>query len=233
MWQKTRLWLAILGLAALSVAGFWGVDQEWRYAASWAAKFSTIMQIAYSVLGVVAVVPLWRRLRWARAMLYLWAFTMVMTGATAPVIWGQAGWGAALFALAMTGACAGLVIWLAPLGPAEGAMKQLRWVVAILSVLSALGVLWVIAPVVPKYAPLVLHAKQMEGFCEGLPAGLNRDRLTALADKQGYVAAPGHDEKGDLLKLTDPLEPGQYDCTARFKLDGTINVMNFTAGAKH
>jgi hypothetical protein len=232
MWQKTRLWLAILGLAALSVAGFWGVDQEWIHAGNWAEKFSTFMQTAYAVLGIVAILPLWRRLSWARAILYLWAFTLVMTGATAPVIWAHAGWGPALFAAAMTGACAGLVIWLAPLGPATGAMKRLRWVVAVLAVISALGALWVIAPMVPEYAPLVAHAKQMEGFCAGLPSGLTRDELTAMAEKQGYSAAVGHDAKGDLLKLTDPLYPDKYYCEARFKPDGTISVMSFTAGNK-
>ncbi|HEY1772104.1 MAG TPA: hypothetical protein VGH91_02800 [Gammaproteobacteria bacterium] len=233
MWQKIRLWLAILGLIALSVSGFWGVDQEWLYATSWAAKLSTLMQTAYAVLGVIAIVPLWRRRPWARGILYIWAFTLVMTGATAPVIWAQAGWGPALFAVAMTGALAGLVIWLAPLAPAQGYMRGLRWIVATLAIICALGALWVIAPVVPKYAPLVLHAKQMESFCEGLPAGLTRDQLSAMAEKQGYAAAPDHDEKGDLLKLTDPLYPGQYYCTARFKPDGTISLMNFTAGAKH
>jgi hypothetical protein len=232
MWQKIRLWLAILGLAALSVSGFWGLDQEWQSTTTWTARFSAFMQTAYALLGIVAIVPLWRRLPWARGTLYLWAFTLVMTGATAPVIWGQAGWGPALFAGAMAGACAGLVIWLAPLGPAQGAMRRLRWVVAVLAVISALGVLWVIAPAVPKYAPLLLHAKEMEGFCEGLPTGRTREQLTAMADKQGYVAAPGHDDKGDLLKLTDPLNPGEYFCEARFKPDGTIAVMNFTAGSK-
>jgi hypothetical protein len=122
---------------------------------------------------------------------------------------------------------------MAPLAPAQGVMKRLRWAVAALAVVSALGVLWVIAPAVPKYAPLVLHAKAMEGFCEGLSAGLNRDQLTALAEKQGYSAAVGHDAKGDLLKLTDTLYPDKYYCEARFKPDGTIAQMNFTAGAKN
>jgi hypothetical protein len=237
MWQKTRLWLAILGLAALSVSGFWGVDQEWLHAGNWAERFSTFMQIAYSILGLVAIVPMWRRLGWARATLYLWTFTLVMTGATAPVVWGQGGWLQAGFAAAITGACAAIVIWLAPLPPAAGVLKRWRWPMTAFGVLAVLVASWAMVkaytPVAERYAPLVLHAKQMEGFCEGLPAGLTRDQLAAMADKQGYVATPGHDEKGDLLKLTDPLEPGQYDCTARFKPDGTVAVMNFTAGAKH
>jgi len=34
------------------------------------------------------------------------------------------------------------------------------------------------------------------------------------------------------VKLTDPLYPGDYYCTARFKPDGSIAQMNFTAGDK-
>jgi hypothetical protein len=236
MWQKIRLWLAILGLVALSVSGFWGLDQEWQHTTTWTSRFSAFMQTAFAVLGLVAILPLWRGLPWARGALYLWACTLVMTGATAPVIWAQAGWGAALVAAAMTGACAAIVIWVAPLPPAEGALRRWRWLLASLGVLAVLVASWTIfkvyAPVAERYAPLVLHAKEMEGFCEGLPAGLTRDQLTAMADKQGYVAAPGHDEKGDLLKLTDPLSPGQYYCEARFKPNGEISNMSFTAGAK-
>jgi hypothetical protein len=233
MWQKARLWIAILGLVALSVSGFWGVDQEWQYATGWGAKFSTFMQTAFALLGIIAIVPVWRRAIWARGMLYVWAFTLVMTGATAPVIWAHAGWGPALFAAAMTGAFAGLVIWVAPLPPAQGLMKQLRWVVAVLAVISALGVMWVMVPVASKYAPLVVHAKQMESYCEGLPSGLDRAQLTAMSLRQGYLVAPGHDDKGDFLKLTDDAYRGEFYCQARFKSDGIISVMRFTAGVKH
>jgi hypothetical protein len=235
MWRKIRLWLAILGLTALSVSGFWSVEQEWQAAASWAAMFSTAMQIVFSLLGIVAIVPLWRRLPWARGALYLWAFTLVITGATAPVIWGHAGWLQAGAGAAITGACAAIVIWLAPLPAAEGALKRWRWPLFALGVLAVLVALWVTVkaytPVVERLAPLVLHAKQMEGFCTGLPGGIGRGQLTDMAQRQGYVAAPGHDDKGDLLKLTDPLYPGQYYCRARFKPDGTIAEMNFTAGS--
>ena len=235
-WQKIRLWLAILGLVALSVSGLWGVDNEWAHAGSWPEKFSAVTQIIYSALGLVAIVPLWRRLAWARATLYLWTFTLVMTGATAPIVWGQGGWLQGIVAAAITGACAAIVIWLAPLPPAEGALKRWRWPLTVFGVLAVLVAAWIMVkaytPMAERLAPMVLHAKQMESFCVGLTPGLTRDQLSALAGKQGYTAAPGHDDKGDLLKLTDPLYPAQYYCTARFKPDGTIAEMNFTAGAK-
>jgi len=231
-WQTIRLWLAILGLAALSASGFWGVDNEWAHAGNWAEKFSTLVQIIYSTLGLAAIVPLWRRLRWARATLYLWAFTLVMTGATAPVVWGQGGWVQALFAAAITGGCAAIVIWLAPLPPAQGVLRRWRWPLTVLGVLAAA---WTMVkaytPEMERLAPLVLHAKQMEGFCTGLSKGTSQAELTAMAQRQGYVAAPDHDDKGDLLKLTDPLYPGDYYCKARFKADGSISEMNFTAGS--
>ena len=237
MWQKIRLWLAALGLVALSISGFWGVDNEWAHAGTWGERFSTFMQVLYSILGLAAIVPLWRRLGWARAMLYLWAFTLVMTGATAPVVWGQGSWWQAGAAAAITGACAAIVIWLAPLPPASGMLRCWRWPLTVLGVLAILVASWAMVkaytPVAERLAPLVLHARQMEGFCEGVSAGLTRDQLSTLADKQGYVSALRHDDKGDFLELTDPLYPGKYYCQARFKPDGTIALMSFTAGGKN
>jgi hypothetical protein len=230
-WQKIRLWLAILGLVALSVAGFWGVDEEWKYAASWAAKFSTFMQTAYAVLGIIATVPIWRRQRWARGALYLWAFTLVMTGATAPVIWAHAGWGPAVFAASLCAVLAGAVIWLAPLPPVAGPMRKARWLVAASVIAAAL----VLASVLVKVAPVAVHGEEMESFCAGMRDHITLPELKTLAEQQGYIATPGQDAKGAFLKITsdDSSNTLGYSCEARFKPDGTISVMNFTAGAKN
>lgn len=231
-WQKIKLWLAILALIALSVSGFWGVDQEWSHATNMAALFSAVMQIVYSVLGLAAVPAVMLRWRQAGTLLYLWAFTLVLTGATAPIIWGGNGWWAGFFAACMMAVVAGLVIWLAPL-PAPGE-SFLRWRWAMVGVfgVAALVVLYVTASNVlsatTKLAPVALGGKRMEGFCEGTRSDITREELQTLAQQEGYVAAPGADTKGPNLRIEDPEAKGLYYCKASFKPDGKIGSINFT-----
>lgn len=229
LWATVRLWLALLALLALSIAGFWGVDQEWNHADSPGAKLSVFMQTLYSVLGLVAMLLVWRRSRWARALLYFWALALLFTGATAPVIWAGAGWGPALFAASLCAVCAGFVIWLAPLPPAAGPLRKGRWLVA---ALAAAGALMLIATLL-QMAPAVMHGKAMESFCAGMREHVTLPELKAKAEQQGYVATLGQDEQGPFLKITggDPDEKLQYDCTARFKPDGSIESLSFKAGA--
>ncbi|HEV7165878.1 MAG TPA: hypothetical protein VGO35_10855 [Gammaproteobacteria bacterium] len=228
-WQQIRSWLAILALVALSVAGFWGVDQEWRSAISSAQKFSAFVQIAYSVLGLLAVPALLLRYRWSRVLLYLWAFAILLTGATAPVIWGGGGWWAGFFAACMMAVISGLVIWLTPL-PAPGTgLGHWRWLMA-----GAFGVaaLVVLSVVVRAVAPVVVGGEHMERFCEGMRSGITERELADLAGRQGYLADPGDDAKGHYLRIEDDASKGRYRCEARFKPDGAIATMNFTANKK-
>jgi hypothetical protein len=229
-WQKIRLWLAMLGLLALSVAGFWGVDQEWRYADDLGAKFSTFLQTLYAVLGLVAIPLLWKRSRWARALLYLWALALLLTGATAPVIWAHTGLGPAVFAASMCAVCAGIVIWLAPLPTVVGPLRKLRWAVVALAVAGAV----VLSAALVRVAPVAMHGKKMESFCAGMRDHISLPALKALAEQQGYIATPGQDAKGVFLKITsdDSNNVLGYSCEARFKPDGEISNMSFTAGAK-
>lgn len=228
-WQKIRLWLAMLGLLALSVSGFWGVDQEWHYADDLGAKFSTFMQTLYAVLGLVAMALVWRRSRWARALLYLWALALLFTGATAPIIWAHTGFGPAVFAASLCAVCAGLVIWLAPLPPVAGPLRKARWLVAALVIVGAL----ILASALVKVAPIAVHGKKMESFCAGMRMSITEPELKTLAEKQGYIATPGQDAKGAFLKITsdDSNNVLGYSCEARFKPDGSISNISFTAGA--
>ena len=229
-WQKIRLWLAMLGLLALSVGGFWGVDQEWRYADDLGAKFSTFMQTLYALLGLIAIPLLWRRSRWARALLYLWALALLLTGATAPVIWAHTGLWPAVFAASICAVCAGAIIWLAPLPPVVGPMRKARWLVVALVIAGAL----VLASALVKVAPIAVHGKKMETFCAGMRDHITLPALKMLAEQQGYIATPGKDAKGVFLKITsdDSSNALGYSCEARFKPDGEIANMSFTAGAK-
>jgi hypothetical protein len=228
-WQTIRLWLALLGLVALSIMGFWGVDQEWRYATDPATAISASMQTLYAVLGLLAVPFVWKRSRWARALLYLWALALLLTGVTAPVIWAHTGVGPAVFAGAMCAVCAGVVIWLAPLPPAVGPLRKGRWLVAGAAIAGAL----VLGGTLLKVAPVAVHGKKMASFCAGMRDHVTLPELKTLAEQQGYIATPGQDAKGRFLKITsdDASNTLGYSCEARFKPDGEIASMSFTAGA--
>ena len=232
-WQKIKLWLAILALVGLSVSGFWGVDQEWLYATSLAAMFSTCMQTVYSLLGLVAVAALLLRSRWSRGLLYAWAFTLLLTGATAPHIWGSGGWWADFFAACMMAVVAGLVIWLAPLPVPSEAFRRWRWPLVGAFAVAALVVMYVIGNTVisatERLAPVALGGERMEQFCAGMRGGITHDQLRALVENQGYTSADTQDAKGPYLRIQDPAAPGSYHCEARFKPDGSIASMNFTA----
>ena len=229
-WRYTRIGFAILLLLGLSISGLWGVDQEWKYAASLAEKFSTFMQTAYAVLGLVAVPMLLMQLRGVRPLLYVWAGCLVLTGATAPVIWGGMGWWPAFFAACLMGVVSGLVIWLAPLSEVQGRLRLWRWALAGLFAVATVVVL----SAVVRIAPGVIHSRKMEAFCEGLPGSLDQKGLTDMVQQQGYIGTPGKDEKGAFLKITADDSAGRlsYSCEARFKPDGSLASVNFTAGAK-
>jgi hypothetical protein len=201
------------------------LGQEWRSADTYGRQFSSFMQSAYAVLGLLAIVALlWRR-AWARFLLWLWAATMLLTAATAPVIWAEAGWKPALLALAVTAVIAAVVLWLAPLLPrAKGAKLWVSTVVA----LAGLCALTMAIPAI-QYAPVIAGAKQMEGFCAGLREDLNPKQLADLAATEGYKASDRTDKKGPFVRLDDPANPGKYRCEIRYK-DGKLDSVNFTAG---
>lgn len=83
-----------------------------------------------------------------------------------------------------------------------------------------------------KVAPEAVHGQKMESFCAGMRSHITLPELKSLAEQQGYVATPGRDAKGSFLKITsdDSSNPLGYFCEARFKPDGTIANMSFTAG---
>lgn len=230
VWRYLRIALAVIVLLGLSISGFWGVGQEWKYAASLAEKSSTFMQTAYAVLGLVAVPMLLMQLRGLRPLLYAWAGCLVLTGATAPVIWGGMGWWPGFFAACLMGVVSGLVIWLAPLPQSQRRFRLWRWLLAGLFAVATVVVL----SAVVRMAPGVIHSRKMEAFCEGLPGSLDQKGLTDMVQQQGYIATPGKDEKGAFLKITsdDPAGTLSYACEARFKPDGSLASVNFTAGAK-
>lgn len=226
-WRILRMSLAVLGLVALSILGFWGVHVEWPWAQTFGSKLSTGLQIADSVLGLLAALALLLRPRWARVLLYAWALALVMTGGTASVLWEKQGWKATLVAVAIALVCAAVVMALVPLAPADAGVKRWRKVAIVLSVLAA-GLMLYLAL---GYAPLVVRGVAMERFCEGLRKDMNRDELKSAVHAQGYRSSERTDRHGPFLRIDDDGAGGHYHCEVRFKSDGSIDYFYFTAKA--
>lgn len=226
-WQAIRLWAAIFALLVLSILGFRGVLQEWRYADNLGRQFSTYLQILYSLLGLAGALAILLRQRWSRAALYAWAAALVLTGATAPVIWVETGWWPGVFAAAITALTAGAVIWLAPLPAAGAAFNRWRWVAAGGYAAAGFLVLYLLV----NYEPLAVHGKELWDFCYHTPGGLTRVQLEEMVTQRGFAAVPGTDAKGQYLRIQDARSGGHYYCEARFKY-GKIDSMNYTARAR-
>lgn len=108
--------------------------------------------------------------------------------------------------------------------------KRLRWVglAVIVLAVAALGLYRARA-----YAPLVANGEHMESFCEGLRKDMTRAELKAVVDTQGYRSSDQSDKQGPFLRIDDDSAGGHYHCEVRFKPDGNIGYIGFTAQAKN
>ena len=223
-WQTIRFWLAVLLVLVFCVLGLQGLIDEWKSVATMGQAMSAGTQSAYIFFGVVAIAALVSHWRWSRVPLYLWAASMIFTGISAPIVWGGAGWAGGLFAAGVTLAIAWLVIWLAPLPVASATFN--RWRLALAAAFCV--ALAAVMSVALRYGPVVLDWHKMESFCAGTREGISRDELQALAAQEGYVPVPGSDAQGAYLRIQDP-DSKRYSCVARFKPDGKISSINFSA----
>ncbi len=224
-WQTIRFWLAVLLELEFCVLGYQGLINEWQSVATPGQALSAGTQSAYIFFGVVAIIALVGRWRWSRIPLYLWAISMIFTGVSAPIVWGGGGWSAGLFAAGVTLVIAALTIWLAPLPAASATFNRWRWVmtagfcVAVAAVMS----------VALRYGPTVLSWHKMESFCAGTRQDITREELQALTAEEGYTSIPGSDAQGAYLRILDPGSKENYSCEARFKPDGKIASISFSA----
>lgn len=224
-WQTIRFWLAVLLVLVFCVLGFQGLMDEWKSVATPGQALSAGTQTAYILFGIVAIVALVSRQRWSRVPLYLWAISMIFTGVSAPIVWGGAGWSGGLFAAAVTLVIAWLVIWLAPLPATSAVFNRWRWIMAAVFCVAVAAVM----SVALRYGPTVMLWHKMESFCAGTREGITRQELQALAEQEGYAGVPGSDAKGEYLRIQDPGSTEHYSCEARFKPDGKISSINFSA----
>lgn len=109
-WRRVRTVLASLLVLALSLLSVWDLTSRWAGSAGFGQMFSNLVQGAYTVLGLAAIVGLSLKASWTRPVLWAWAVALLLTGATAPMIWGEQGIAACLMAAAVTGAVAAAVI---------------------------------------------------------------------------------------------------------------------------
>jgi len=107
--------------------------------------------------------------------------------------------------------------------------KRWRWVGLAVVVLAATALGFYRAR---AYAPLVANGERMEGFCEGLRKDMTRAELKAVVDTQGYRSSDQSDKQGPFLRIDDDGSGGHYHCEVRFKPDGSLGVVSFTAEAK-
>jgi hypothetical protein len=105
-------------LLAFSVLGAWSAVGSLDSMSTTGQQVATVTQFGYALTGVVAAGALLAGLRWASAVLCLWAVFLTVTGGLGPVVWGGAGPSAGLAAAAASAAIAALVAWLATRRPA-------------------------------------------------------------------------------------------------------------------
>jgi hypothetical protein len=109
--MKLRVVIPAVVIAGLSAWGSISAIDEWRFAAGAGQIAATLTQAAYGVFGIlVGWAALWRP-RVLGALLWLWALSVIATGALAPVVWGDTGWITGLWSALATAALVGWFAW--------------------------------------------------------------------------------------------------------------------------
>ncbi|MGH7471457.1 MAG: hypothetical protein ACRENP_26195 [Longimicrobiales bacterium] len=104
--------LVVLTLLALSA--YWGFTQgprEIATTATFAQKAVGIGQIVYALCGLLAILCLWFRPRWAKPVAVVWAAAVTLTAVLAALAW-PASLGTAAVAVAIFAGLGWMVVWL-------------------------------------------------------------------------------------------------------------------------
>ncbi|MGE5277444.1 MAG: hypothetical protein ACM3SU_10655 [Acidobacteriota bacterium] len=110
-WAWRILPAAVLCLTG--VAGFRDGVGTYREAATAGQKLTTVAELGYGVVSVIALTGLLAGRAWARPVMILWAALATTAAAAATVAWGGEGIGVAAVAGVSTAAFCGLMIWMA------------------------------------------------------------------------------------------------------------------------
>jgi hypothetical protein len=112
LWPVARIALVAALLAVTAYGGINDGLSTVREAKTHAESAAASVQLAYGGLSVAALLGMALRPRWVTALLIAWSVAVTATGAVAPVVWGETGWGAG----AAGGVATAAVAWLAIAG---------------------------------------------------------------------------------------------------------------------
>jgi hypothetical protein len=85
-------------------------------------------------------------------------------------------------------------------------MTLRRWIYAAIGIALLLGNIY-------AFWPFVEAGREMDRFCDALPAGAALDQVRALAAGQGYEVSV---EPGGRVLIEDPRSMGRRSCTLQF-----------------
>jgi len=109
--KPIRVVIPAVVIAALSLWGAASSVVQWRSAAGIGQIVATITQGAYGVFGIlVGWAALWRP-RARGLLLRLWALSVIVTGALAPVVWGETRWVVGLWGALVGALLVALLAW--------------------------------------------------------------------------------------------------------------------------
>jgi len=114
--SRALLVFAVLLLLALAWLGVKGGIEQWPEAQSLGQKVQRVAQFAYGVLSVLAVASTARTGTFTRVVQTSWLVAITVAGGMAPVVWGDAAWGAGLAAGLAAFVVGLLVLWLLSTG---------------------------------------------------------------------------------------------------------------------
>lgn len=109
------------GILLLAVTAWLGVRGigEFSSGATLAQRIAATTHITYGIAAITGVIGLLMRLPWAKWALWIWAVSATITATMAPIVWGGAGWMAALLSGAAAIVVCLLIAWLCNLGEKE------------------------------------------------------------------------------------------------------------------
>ena len=103
--------LSLVLLAVFGVLGTWNGIDDLQDASTTLQLITSVAQIAYGVLSLIAIPSLLIGWQGIKTVLRLWLVALTLTGGLAPVAWGGASAGAGIAALILTFVIALAIIW--------------------------------------------------------------------------------------------------------------------------
>jgi hypothetical protein len=118
-WPVLRITLVVALVAVTAYGGISDGLDTVREATTRGQAIGAASQLAYGPLSLVVLLAMAFRPRWVTPLLAAWGLALTVTGTLAPVVWGEAGWGAGAAGGVATALVAALVI--------AGWRAHLRW----------------------------------------------------------------------------------------------------------